>query len=482
MPQLSSLASAAGLSYHGDVIDITGLAVDSRQVKPGDLFFAIPGSDQDGRRFIHDAVAKGAVAVVSTPDAVVEGAALLTCDNVRLAAARIAAAFYPIQPAHMAAVTGTDGKTSTADFYRQLAQAVGCKAASLGTLGLLGEDGRALLEGVRTTPDATLLHAAITDVAQQGYTHLCLEASSHGLHQQRLDGVRLDAAAFTNLARDHLDYHETQEKYFAAKARLFDTVLSKQGTAILNADDGYYDQLRALCAARKLTVLSYGREADDLRLIATRPEPHGQTVRLALGGRESVVQLPLVGEFQVYNILAAIGLLMAQGEDGNALIAAMPRLRGVNGRLELVANHASGAAIYIDYAHTPAALAKVLEVLRQHTTGALHVVFGCGGDRDAGKRPEMGAVAARLADRVIITDDNPRSEDAQRIRAQVMAGANGAEHVEAIAQREAAIYAASRSLQPGDILLVAGKGHETTQTIGDIQHPFSDAGVIRKAV
>ena len=391
----------------------------------------------------------------------------------------MAAAFYGMQPAHVVAVTGTDGKTSTADFFRQFAHLCGHASASIGTLGVIAGDGKTLHEGTHTTPDAIALHEMLTDLARRGITHACLEASSHGLDQYRLHGVRLQAAAFTNIARDHLDYHETEQKYFEAKVKLFSEILPVGGVAVINADDKRAGELQKICAARKHTLVDFGRKAESLKLLSLTPHMHGQQMRCRLFGIEYDVNIPLVGAFQAMNILAAIGLAQATGVAVADMVAAIPKLQGVPGRLQLAATRDNGAAIYVDYAHTPAALANVLTTLRAHTKNKLHVVFGCGGNRDAGKRPEMGKVACELADHVIVTDDNPRNEDPATIRAAIMTACGKAHE---IAERSKAVYAAVQALDAGDILVIAGKGHEKTQIIGNVEHPHDDVEVAKEAV
>ncbi len=472
--RLTELTSASGMPE----CEIRGITMDSRVVEPGFLFVAIPGVSTDGRDFIPQALAQGAAAVISEAYDKPVGVPHIVVKNSRQALSYAAAAFYGAQPEYMAAVTGTDGKTSTAEFFRQLAEASGRRAASIGTLGVLGEGRSELVAGGRTTPDPVRLHAILARLAAGGYTHACLEASSHGLDQFRMDGVKVRAAAFTNLTRDHLDYHGTDEAYFTAKARLFVDLLTADGTAVLNADDARFAVLKSRCEARGIRVWSYGRTGEELCIISTTPLPEGQRAHIRIFGQEHVLTLPHVGTFQVYNMLAALGLLTAFGGDAQTLAALLPTLSGVPGRLERVGLH-HGAAIYVDYAHTPAALGNVLQTLRPHTPSRLIVVFGCGGDRDKGKRPQMGAAAAQFADVAIVTDDNPRSEDPSQIRAEILVNAP---HAKEIADRRAAIYGAVNMLKPGDVLLLAGKGHEHTQTIGGVDYPFDDANIAREAM
>jgi UDP-N-acetylmuramoyl-L-alanyl-D-glutamate--2,6-diaminopimelate ligase len=460
------------------ITTITAITTDSRKVAAGYLFVALKGTKVDGTQFIAHAVQEGAVAVLCDVDVVVPaGAMALRAHNVRRALALLAASFYASQPAHMVAVTGTDGKTSTADFFRQLMHGLGKKAASIGTLGVFAGDGAELYPGANTTPDPISLQEMLANMASSGIDHACMEASSHGLHQHRLDGVVLEAAAFTNFARDHMDYHKTEEEYFAAKARLFE-LLPRNRVAVLNQDDARYGVLKALCEARGQKMLGFGRSGGQLAILDAQPLAHGQRVSLEVLGRRHACDLPLMGGFQVMNILAALGLVHGVGGDVEKALGLLPTLRGVAGRLELVATLGNGASVLVDYAHTPMALASILQVLRPHTHNKLHVVFGCGGDRDAGKRPLMGKVASELADVAIVTDDNPRSEDAALIRKAVLEGCVGGKE---IADRKKAIYAAVEGLAAGDVLVIAGKGHEKYQIVGNTTHPFDDAVIARQA-
>jgi len=459
--------------------DIAGLTADSRKVEPGYLFAAFEGAAADGRAFIPDALAKGAAGVLThtgTPrdDA---SAIWLTHDQPRRAYAQLAARLYAPQPENIAAVTGTNGKSSVAEFTRQILAHVGLKAASLGTLGVIGPDGGG---GVSlTTPDPVDLHKTLCRLAGDGISHVALEASSHGLDQFRLDGGRISAAAFTNLSRDHLDYHPDMEAYFAAKARLFTELLASGGTAVLNADDAHGQALIETCRGQELAVISYGWKGEDIRLGLAHPAAHGQTLSLSFDGDDAEISLPLIGDFQAANALCALGLARAISDvsiaDG---LAALEKLTGAPGRLERAAQLANGAAVYVDYAHTPDALQTVLTSLRPHASGRLALVFGCGGDRDAGKRPQMGEIAARLADQVIVTDDNPRTEAAAEIRRQILDACTGARE---IADRETAIFEAVSQLRAGDLLVVAGKGHEQGQIVGSDVLPFDDADVSRRA-
>lgn len=465
-------------------VEITGLTADSRTVAPGDLFAALKGAKADGLAHVPEALDRGAAALLVASDAIQRmaevGVPVVADDNPRRAFALMAARFYTEQPETIVAVTGTNGKSSVAGFVRQLWARIGLKAASLGTLGLEAP-GRAGGPSL-TTPDPVSLHRMLSEMKTSGVEHVAIEASSHGLHQCRLDGVRLKAAAFTNLTRDHLDYHDTVDDYLAAKARLFDTVLPEGGTAVLNADVPEFDALAALCKRRRIPVLAYGRGGSDrrpaLRVVGRKHTPQGQRLTIAVEGRVYVVDTPLVGDFQAANILCALGLAIASGIDAAKAVEAIPQLKGVRGRLERVATMPSGATVFVDYAHTPDALENVLRALRPAVHGKLWVVFGCGGDRDTGKRPIMGEIAQRLADRVVVTDDNPRSEDPAAIREAILAGCPEAEET---GDRLAAIAETMNRLGRGDILVIAGKGHEQGQEIAGRKFPFDDATVAREA-
>jgi len=464
--------------------DIRGLTADSRTVRPGFLFAALAGSKLDGRRFVDDAVARGAVAVLTDDPAPLSTLAqhrppvhVIFDANPRRRLARIAARFYAPQPETMVAVTGTNGKTSVTVFTRQIWRHLGLRAASLGTIGIVGPD--FAQAGALTTPDPVSLHRELNVLARSGIDHVAIEASSHGLDQCRLDGLELGAAAFTNLTRDHLDYHRDMEAYFAAKARLFTELLPPDGTAVLNADSGEAARLGQLCRQRGQTVLTFGTAIGaDLRLVAARPLDTGQELRLEVFGERRDLVLSLVGAFQASNALAALGLAIATGAPVEGALDALPALRGAPGRLQHVATHANGAPVIVDYAHTPDALATVLGTLRAHCRGRLVVVFGCGGDRDPGKRSEMGAIAQRLADRVIVTDDNPRSENPAAIRRAILARCPAAEE---IGDRADAIRRGLALLEAGDLLLIAGKGHESGQIVAGVTHPFDDAVIARAA-
>jgi UDP-N-acetylmuramoyl-L-alanyl-D-glutamate--2,6-diaminopimelate ligase len=462
-------------------VEIRGLTADSRAVEPGFLFAALPGSRADGRDFIADALKRGAIAVLA-PNGTARPAGyadvtLIEDENPRRRLAKMAARFYERQPATIAAVTGTSGKTSVAAFTRQLWTLLGNRAASLGTLGIVTPEG--VRPGALTTPDPVLLHRDLAALADAGIDHLAIEASSHGLEQYRLDGLKLRAAAFTNLSRDHLDYHPDMAAYFKAKRRLFCSLLPAGGVAVLNADAPEYETLRDLCRACAQRIIAYGRIGADLTLLDATPHGTGQQLKLHIEGRAVDIDFPVAGAFQAMNLLAAIGLVMADGVDVARVLPLIGKLQGVHGRMELVAHHRNGAPIYVDYAHKPHALETVLTALRPHSRGRLIVVFGCGGDRDRGKRSEMGAIATRLADVTIVTDDNPRSEKPAAIRAEILAAAPGA--IE-IGDRAEAIRRAVAMLGPNDLLAIAGKGHETGQTIAGKTHPFDDSAVARAAV
>ncbi|MFC7476123.1 UDP-N-acetylmuramoyl-L-alanyl-D-glutamate--2,6-diaminopimelate ligase [Dankookia sp. GCM10030260] len=484
--RLDDLLRRAGLdAAAGAAVEIAGLTADSRAVRPGFLFAALPGTQADGRGFIGQAVAQGAAAVLAPEGtawpAGVPARPLLAVADPRRALALLAAAEAGAQPETVVAVTGTNGKTSMVDFLRQLWTLDGARAASLGTLGLLAEGfppGPSL-----TTPDPVALQGQLAALARGGITHAALEASSHGIEQRRLDGVRLAAAGFSNLTRDHLDYHGGMEAYRAAKLRLFAALLPPGATAVANADmdAATLAAIRAVAAARGLRLVTVGEAGADIRLQAQRPLPDGQDIELDAFGTRQVVRLALPGRFQADNALMALALAIAAGMPAARALAHLPRLAGVRGRMELAARLPNGAAAYVDYAHTPDALERLLAALRPHVApgAALHVVFGAGGDRDPGKRPLMGAACAAHADRAWVTDDNPRSEDPATIRAAVLAGCPGG--IDA-GDRRAAIAAALAALRPGDVLAVAGKGHESGQTIHGVTTPFDDAAVVRDLV
>ncbi|MGZ5834890.1 MAG: UDP-N-acetylmuramoyl-L-alanyl-D-glutamate--2,6-diaminopimelate ligase [Xanthobacteraceae bacterium] len=457
--------------------DITGISADSRAIKPGFLFVAVPGAKADGTSFIPQALAAGATAVMAEralqlPDHV----AAIEVPNVRRALALAAAKLFPRQPATIAAVTGTSGKTSVAAFTRQIWAAQGKAAASIGTVGVVSPKGEKY--GSLTTPDPVELHRTLDGLAADGVTHLALEASSHGLDQHRLDGVKIAAGGFTNLSRDHLDYHHTIEAYLAAKLILFERLVAPGGTAVISADGEFADKVANTARARGLSIFTVGRKGDVLKLTDVAVEGFAQVLRLMHAGKSFSVRLPLVGEFQIENALVAAGLAISTGSDAASVIASLGNLQGAKGRLELVGRK-NDAPVFVDYAHKPDALAKALDALRPYVRRKLVVVFGAGGDRDQGKRPLMGAIAAEKADQVIVTDDNPRSENAAAIRAAILATARGAAE---IGDRREAITRAIADLRAGDVLLVAGKGHETGQIIGKEILPFSDHEAVAAAL
>jgi UDP-N-acetylmuramoyl-L-alanyl-D-glutamate--2,6-diaminopimelate ligase len=443
------------------------------------LFAALPGVKSDGSRFIPQAIESGAAAIL-TGNQPFEGECpvpLIRTADPRHTLALAASRFYARQPRTVVAVTGTNGKTSVTVFLRQIWERAGFKAASLGTIGLVSPGGA--VTGSLTTPDPIRLHETMADLAEDQVTHLALEASSHGLEQRRLDGVRFSAGAFTNLSRDHLDYHATLEDYLAAKLRLFDTLLPKGAAAITDADQPPAARVRDLAKTRELEYLSVGEAGETLRLLSVTRMNDGSRLLVEAWGEKHYVSLPLVGQFQISNALVAAALAISTGVETNKALDALSALQGASGRLELIGAHPTGALVFVDYAHTPDALENALQAVRPHADGKLVVVFGAGGDRDPGKRPLMGEAAARSADRLIVTDDNPRSENPALIRKAVLSGAPNAED---IGDRRQAIRAAVAGLGKGDILLIAGKGHETGQTIGEEVLPFSDQEEARQAL
>ncbi|HET7413840.1 MAG TPA: UDP-N-acetylmuramoyl-L-alanyl-D-glutamate--2,6-diaminopimelate ligase [Pararhizobium sp.] len=472
------LPSAGALTPAVALLEPSGLGADSRSIKPGEIFVAVPGVKADGATFARDAVARGAIAVIAAPAAAVDvDVPVLRTDDLRVLLARAAARFFARQPETMVAVTGTAGKTSVASFTRQIWASTGKAAAMIGTTGVTAP-GR-VEYGSLTTPDPVALHRLLAELAEAGVTHAAMEASSHGIDQRRLDGVRLAAGAFTNLGRDHMDYHPTVEDYFRTKMHLFDRLLPKEAPAVIFADDRYSEPAIEAARGAGHEVLTVGRGGEFLALKRVEHQRHKQTVEIHHDGAIFEVDVPLAGDFQVSNALVAAGLAIATGTPAGKAIAALQHLQGAPGRLELVGATPDGAPAYVDYAHKPEALENVLSSVRPFTTGRVVVVFGCGGDRDRGKRPIMGEIATRLADVVIVTDDNPRSEEPASIRTEIMAAAPGA--IE-IGDRGEAIAEAVFMLKPGDTLIVAGKGHETGQTIGDRVLPFSDHEEIATAL
>ena len=473
-----SLAELGLTAQGGREARVTGLAVDSRQVKLGNLFAALPGSRIHGGEFIQFALRMGAAAIltdragaeIASAELSASDAALVVTEDPRQALAFAAALWFGRQPETVVAVTGTSGKTSVATFTRQIWQALGLHAANLGTMGVLGDFTAPL---AHTTPEPITLHRLLAEMAGAGITHAAMEASSHGLDQGRLDGVHLKAGAFTNFSQDHLDYHADFEEYFAAKAGLFNRVLPEDATAVVNIDEVRGREMAKIAGARGLDLITVGRAPlADLCIGAQRFDATGQDLRFTWKGEAHLVRLALIGGFQAENVLAAAGLAIAGGEEPEAVFKTLHDLTTVRGRMELAAKRDNGATVFVDYSHKPGALASALQSLRPHVMGRIVCVFGAGGDRDRLKRPLMGQAAAQYADVVIVTDDNPRSEDPAAIRAEVMKGCPEAAE---IADRAEAILRGVDALQPGDALLIAGKGHETGQIIGNDIYPFDDA-------
>jgi UDP-N-acetylmuramoyl-L-alanyl-D-glutamate--2,6-diaminopimelate ligase len=462
-------------------LDVTNLTADSRKVGPGTVFFAMPGTKADGLSFAAKAVAQGAVAVVADrlPDTPVGAPVLVAVaarGGTRAALAMAAANLFGPQPATTVAVTGTSGKTSVTVFARQLWLATQTSGASLGTIGYVTAHGATY--GSLTTPDPVDLHRTLQLLTNQGVTHLAMEASSHGLHQHRLDGVKLAATAFLNLSRDHLDYHATMQEYFEAKMALFTRLAPKGSPAIIAGGAPWRALALEIARAAGLRPLTVGRRASDIQITRAARAAHGQDLVVRVHGRRHDVHLPLIGDFQASNALVAAALCITTGSNEAAIMGALSRLQGVPGRLEQVGTLRT-APVLVDYAHKPAALSNVLDILRPYAAGKLICVFGCGGNRDAGKRPLMGAISVAKADVTIVTDDNPRSENPSSIRREILAGAKGALE---IADRAEAIRTAVAMLQPGDALVIAGKGHEEGQIVGDVVLPFSDHAVARAAI
>ncbi len=454
---------------------VTGFAIDHRKVARGSIFGAFRGAMFDGEDFIGEAVDRGAVAVVARPEAEVAVVPHLSDPYPRRLFAKLAAKFYAPYPETVVAVTGTNGKTSTVEMTRQIWRMLGHRSASIGTLGVTTSDDQ--VKTGLTTPDIVTFLSNMAGLKRMGTTHVAYEASSHGLDQSRAEGVPLAAAAFTNFSRDHLDYHETMEAYFEAKMRLFEELLPSGKPAVIWTDDPKSDEVIERSKKAGHQLMTVGRKGDTIRLVEQSPSALGQTLMLEHGGKPYRLALPLIGAYQASNVLTAAGLVLATGGEWTATFSAMQRVAPVRGRLERAVISRAGVPVYIDYAHTPDALEAAIAALRPHVEGRLITVFGAGGDRDQGKRPEMGAVATRLSDVVIVTDDNPRSEDPEEIRKAIMAGAPGATEV---GGRREAIAEAIRIAKAGDIVLVAGKGHETGQIVGDRVLPFDDALVARE--
>lgn len=478
--KLGAILEAAGFAGENADANVTGFAIDHRKVAPGTIFGAFPGTRFNGEDFIADAVKAGAVAVVARPQAKVEGAVHVADEEPRRAFAALAARFFQPVPETVVAVTGTNGKTSTVEMTRQIWRMAGYSAASIGTLGVTTAD-ESVSTGL-TTPDIVTFLSNMTGLAREGVTHVAYEASSHGLSQYRNEGLRVGAGAFTNLSRDHLDYHATMDDYFAAKMRLFDHVVEESGTAVVWMDDEWSGRVVEHVRARGLRLLSVGKQGTEIRLLARTPTQLGQTLEIAFEGQARKINLPLIGAYQAANALVSAGLAIASGTDAAKVFDALARLQPVRGRLERAAINRAGAPVYVDYAHTPDAIEAAIAALRPHTSGRLITVFGAGGDRDGGKRPEMGSAACAGSDLVIVTDDNPRGEDPAEIRAAIMAGCD--EKAREIGDRRAAIAAAIAEAGREDIVLVAGKGHEQGQIVGrgDAVRilPFDDVQVARE--
>jgi UDP-N-acetylmuramoyl-L-alanyl-D-glutamate--2,6-diaminopimelate ligase len=471
----------ARIDLQAAAVAVEGLAADSRIVRPGDLFFALAGLQTDGARFIESAIRSGAVAVAGDhPPQGMLGVPFVTTPNPRRALSLAAAKFFPEQPATIAAVTGTSGKTSVAAFARQIWQRLGHASASIGTIGLVSP--KRTVYGSLTTPDPIALHRELDEIARDGVTHLAFEASSHGLDQFRLDGVRISAGGFTNLSRDHMDYHPDVAHYLAAKLRLFRELIAPGGAAVISADHDCSLAVIEAARAHGLRIVTVGSQGDGagegIRLVEATVEGFAQNLKLEHRGFPYSVKLPLVGAFQIENALVAASLAIVTGSEADAVFESLEALEGAKGRLERVGDY-NGAPIFVDYAHKPDALAKALQALRPYAKRKLVVVFGAGGDRDVGKRPLMGAIASENADSVIVTDDNPRSENPESIRAAILAAAKGAKD---IGDRASAIRAAIEELEPGDALVIAGKGHETGQIVGDRVLPFSDHDAVAAAL
>lgn len=464
-----------------DISSLSGITLDSRKVKPGYLFAALPGSKVDGRDFIDAAVKAGAKTVLAPNGTrVPEGVTLIADKNPKKKLANILSEYYKSQPCRIVAITGTNGKTSTAYFCEQIWNLMGYNSASLGTLGVhvSGVNYSPKIAASMTTPDPVSLHEELSHLQEAGIEHLAMEASSHGLHQYRLDGAHVKAAGFTSFSRDHLDYHPSVEDYFAAKMRLFEEVTEDGGIAVLNADIAEYEDMKK--AVQRLKIWSYGECGEHFKIKSIQSVSHGQKVVLEVFDKTYDILLPLVGRFQVYNALCALGLVLSEdGSQVDLALEALEKLKSVPGRLQLVDGHPQKAGVYVDYAHTPDAIETVLKALRPHTQGKLVCIFGCGGDRDAGKRPLMGKAAIDNADIAIVTDDNPRSEDPASIRAQAASVSD--EIINVSGRREAIKYALSL-LEEGDVLAITGKGHEQGQQFADHTEDFCDAIETKKLI
>jgi len=477
-PEVKRLSALGLTPTRGQDVEITGLSLDSRMIERGHLFAALPGSNIHGASFIETAIEMQASAVLTDragaelAKSALKGSecTLVVVEDPRAAFAHACALWFERQPDVAVAITGTNGKTSVASFTRQIWQLLGLEAVNIGTTGV---EGAFSAPGIHTTPDPLTLHRVLGDMANAGVTHAAMEASSHGLDQRRMEGVQLAAAGFTNFTQDHLDYHGTMEAYFEAKARLFSELLSEDGTAVINIDDPHGADLVEACDAREIEVITVGHSngAARLKITGLRMTETGQEVLFRWQGNQYKIALELIGSFQAMNVMVAAGLVIAAGEEAEAVFSVLPKLTGVRGRMQLAATRSHGAPIFVDYAHTPDAVQTALQALRPHVMGRLVVVIGAGGDRDRGKRPLMGQAAADHADVVFVTDDNPRSEDPDGIRAEILQACPEAIEV---ADRAEAILRAVDNLSPGDALLIAGKGHETGQIVGDVVYPFDD--------
>lgn len=482
-----AMAKDEGLDVKGSAPDalLKGITADSRKVRSGFIYAAMTGVKFDGHGFIEDALRNGAVAIICSKDhdisAYDTNAVFIVTPTTRSTFAKMAAKFYNAAPETIVAVTGTNGKTSVVHYVRSLWEGLGLNGASLGTLGVVSA-GR-MESGGMTTPDPASLHAELADLASVGVTHLAMEASSHGLSQYRLEGVKLKAAAFTNISHDHLDYHKDMDEYYQAKARLFFNLLPQGTAAVINVDEAEGKRLADEIKAKRpdVNLITYGKTASDIKIAKLEPNAHGQSVTIEMFGVSASKEIQLVGDFQTYNLCAALGLVYASMENPpvEKLLDMMPDMTAPRGRLQSVPGHSKGAGVFIDYAHTPSAMSHILHALRSHTKGKLIVVFGCGGDRDKDKRPIMGRIASELADHVIVTDDNPRSENPDQIRREIIAACPGAEDV---GNRAYAIHKAIMMAGEGDIVVIAGKGHERGQIIGSNVIPFDDLAITQEAV
>ena len=478
--KLSALASAAGIDWAGDDVSVTGFAIDNRKVAPGTVFGAFQGARVNGEDYIPAAISAGASVIVARPGAKVDGAVHISAGEPRQVFANLAAQFFTPAPEVIVAVTGTNGKTSTVEMTRQIWRMMGERAASIGTLGVTTPD-ESVSTGL-TTPDIVTFHSNMSGLAREGVTHVAYEASSHGLSQYRNEGLSVAAAGFTNFSRDHLDYHATMEDYFAAKMRLFDEVVNDDATIVVWTGNSEWTA-RALEHARKrdLRVFTVGEQGETIRLLTHTPTQLGQTLEIEFEGQTRSINLPLIGAYQSANALVAAGLALATGGSPSAVFDAVARLQPVRGRLERAVITQAGAPVYVDYAHTPDALESAIEALKPHVKGRLITVFGAGGDRDQGKRADMGRVASEKSDIAIVTDDNPRGEDAAAIRREVIRGGAGMREV---GDRREAIAAAIAEADRDDIVLIAGKGHEQGQIIGSGETmrvlPFDDVSVARE--